>query len=245
MSRHLGHLLIIVGVCWSVHPAGARAGERAVVDDAKMFLPSTLRRAAAIVDTINRDYHQRVLVETFARLPADKAAEYRGQTRHEQQHFFERWAAERGRAGEGADLYLLICRDPARVRVVAARSEEDRPLNEAQRMEVRKVLEDAFEKKRYDDGLLRGLERVDELLLANARAPQSRWGTFWPWVLGLGATAFAFWLILRSQRLLRRKLAAMGPNSQNDIGEPGVGVDMEPGQTAEFDHSAEANQTIL
>jgi hypothetical protein len=193
-----------------------------------MFLPSTMRRADAIVDTINRDYHQRVLVETFARLPADKAAEYRGLTRHEQQHFFERWAAERARAGAGADLYLLICRDPARVRVVAARSEEDRPLSGAQRMEVRRVLEDAFEKKRYDDGLLRGLERVDELLLADARAPHNRWATVWPWVLGLGATALVFWLLLRSQRLLRRKLAALKPNSQNDIGEPGVGADMDP-----------------
>jgi hypothetical protein len=230
MSRHLGRLLMIAGVCWSLQLTCARAGDgHAVVDDAKLFLPSTLRQADAIADAINRDYHQRILVETFTRLPADKAAEYRGLTRHEQQHFFERWANERIR-NSGVDLYVLICGDPARVRVVAARPEGDGPLSEGQRMEVRKVLEDAFEKKRYDDGLLRGLERADDLLLANSRVPQNRWAEAWPWVFGIGAALVTLWLLLRSQRLLRRKLEAMKPNSENDIGEPGIGVHLHSGE---------------
>lgn len=223
MSIRLGRLLIIAGLCCAHYPADAQA--QVVVDGARMFRLSTLRHAETMIGNIDRAYRQRVLVETFERLPADREAEYKSLTRHERRHFFERWAGERARAGDGLDLYVLICLDPARVRVVGA----DQALDESQRMEIRQILESAFEKKQYDDGLIRGLERVDALLLANAHPAPGRWSRVWPWLLGLGAAAIVFWLLYHSQRLLRRKFAAQQPSAANDIGEPGVGdMDLAP-----------------
>jgi len=170
-----------------------------------MFKPATVQKADQELREIQRRYHSSVLVETFAAFPGEKPRlpiPLPG-LRTPSDESITRWAREGARAAGEYDVYLLICKEPLRVRVIAR--EDGITAREAQ--DLQKRLERSFEKnKDFDAGLLAGIDFIRGTLDARLHPPPSN-SFGWLWILGIILGILALWLVVG---LVRSKLDARG-----------------------------------
>src|SRR5947209_1981139 len=101
--------------------ADVRAAENhAVRDEANLFSSQTRQQAETRIEEIRRLYKTTVLVETAPAMPGAKRKQWRWFDVRISGQAYARWAEERARAAGNPDIYVLICREPLRVRVVAS-----------------------------------------------------------------------------------------------------------------------------
>jgi hypothetical protein len=103
-----------------------------VHDAAGFFKPDAIAKADEIISAIKRDDKKELVVETF--LHAPKGKEQEAANPDTKADFFKEWADQRGREQKVNGVYVLICKEPSYLKVVAdnrtAKSftEEDRDL---------------------------------------------------------------------------------------------------------------------
>src|SRR3954447_23961477 len=92
-----------------------------IKDEAGLFKPATVQKADPELRDLQRRYHCSVLVETVATFPDEKSRPPLPLPglRTPSDESVTRWAKERAQAAGEYDVYLLICKEPLRVRVVA------------------------------------------------------------------------------------------------------------------------------
>jgi uncharacterized membrane protein len=132
-----------------------------VHDAAHFFKPDTIAKADEIISAIKRDDKKDLVVETFLHVPEGREQEASDPDAKEA--FFTEWADQRGREQKVNGVYVLICKNPTYLKVVA----DDRTakvFNEENRNQLSKLLIARFKTKDYDNGLLEGVRYVQSAL---------------------------------------------------------------------------------
>ena len=147
--------------------AGAVAPE--IKDEAKFFKPEVVKKANADIREIMRKYGRDLLIETFPTPPGDKAEadKVKAMSAEERTRFFQKWATERATDAVVNGVYILVCKEPAHVRVVVtpkAHSVFDKAFEE----KLSAALLKNFREKQFDEGLQEAVRLVREKLASSA-----------------------------------------------------------------------------
>src|SRR5262249_27075712 len=103
-------------------------------------------------------------IETFAEPPGDRTAPPKGEKRDE---FFRTIARDRYRDLGVRGIYVLICKSPGYVGVELGDATRKKAFTPSDRTELRKKMVAAFGEKKFDEGLIAGVNFVDQTLRAN------------------------------------------------------------------------------
>jgi uncharacterized protein len=148
----------------------ATAGRAAAVfpppirDEGKFFSAEALEKANRKVRQIYQRFQKDVVIETFPAIPADLEQKYKEE---EKAQFFNEWARKRAEELGVNGIYILICKKPGRVEVEVGNQTQKRAFTRNDRDNlVRKVL-GSFKEKKFDEGLLEGLDEIESALRKN------------------------------------------------------------------------------
>jgi uncharacterized membrane protein YgcG len=204
-----------------------------VRDRAHMFSPEAVKKAEAQLDRLERANHVPTVIETVESLPEGGSAA-------EKKRAIDALAVQRDKAIRDEGIYLLISKDDHLISHVLVRRRFADILPIEKRDGIRDAFIEAFKKRDFDGGLLRGVQAIEHALqgastghntaqapgglpfAARARGGQSTMGTFLLIVLGI----FGVLLVLRLLGgLFGRSGGAGYPNQMGGMGmqPPGMG----------------------
>jgi hypothetical protein len=189
--RHYLGPLALVGCLAGGGPL--RADPPAVQDNAGLFRPETRRRAEEEIPDLWRRYGLEVRVETAATYPANRARPQSNSRDHPPATFFTEWAQERARAAGDRGVFLFICKEPLRVRVVVGPDVPEDLFSDRDGSQLQKSLEKSLDRKakNYDAALLAALRQIESLVNTNIT------GRFnWPVTLTIIGAILVAWLVL-------------------------------------------------
>jgi uncharacterized membrane protein YgcG len=148
--------LVAAGPAWAVYPPPVK-------DEGKFFSKDTLEKADKKVREIYDLFHKDVVVETYPAIPANLEAKYKELGRKK---FFIDWANSRMRELGVNGIYMLITKEPGHLRIeIDDRTKKEfTPTNRDQL--VAKMLA-KFKEKKFDDGLLEGLDSIEKAMKSN------------------------------------------------------------------------------
>jgi hypothetical protein len=142
-----------------------------VKDEAKFFSADALEKANKKVKEIYDKYGQDVVIETFASVPADlkkKLEELEEKKKAKgRDEFFKGWAEARMKELGVRGVYVLVCKDPAYLYVLAHEETRKKAFTRKDADRLREKLLEKFRKKEFDAGLADGLALVEAALKAN------------------------------------------------------------------------------
>jgi TPM domain len=133
-----------------------------VHDAAGFFKPDAITKANEIISAIKRDDKKELVVETFLQAPEGKEQEAANPDTKDD--FFKDWADQRGGEQKVNGVYVLICKKPTYIKVVADHRTGKIIFTEEERNHLSKLLQTSFHNKNYDDGLLEGVRYVQSAL---------------------------------------------------------------------------------
>jgi uncharacterized membrane protein YgcG len=138
-----------------------------VKDEAKFFSPETIKKANAEIREIMRKYGKDVLIETFSSVPEGQVDKVKAMPLDERIKFFHTWATERMDAAVVNGVYILVCKNPARVHAEA--SAKARNVFDKKTLDkLSEILVSRFQKKEFDEGILAAIQFVREKLASSA-----------------------------------------------------------------------------
>jgi uncharacterized protein len=155
-------------------------GHLLVHDDAKLFTPSGIDQAKKVLADTLFDHGVSVRVSTFLHPPESKkaAAEAAKNDPVQWREFVTAWAKEQA-SNEGAKgIFVLICRYPGGIAVIADKQTRDRGFTDADEQQMQETLIKAFResvgpdhKDRPDAALLRdaGLKAAVEFVVSDLK----------------------------------------------------------------------------
>src|SRR5437016_3335671 len=186
--------------------ADARAAENpAVRDEANLFSNDTRQQAETRIEEIRRLYKTTMVVETAPIMPGAKRKQWRWFDVQISGQAYTRWAEERARAAGNPEIYVLICREPLRVRVVASPDASEGAFKDRDAGSLRAKLEKALQEKRSDPGLLQGIDFVATVLHRHESAEAELALTGRWWVLWIVPGILVAWLGIN---ILRKQISA-------------------------------------
>lgn len=103
--------------------APSKPGVLKVYDGGKLFTPDGIKRAEGVVAGTSFENGLTVTVDTYEKIPDDKKGGYKEETKAK---FFHDWALELAKNDKAKGVYVLICRSPGHVAVIADRETRDR-----------------------------------------------------------------------------------------------------------------------
>jgi uncharacterized membrane protein YgcG len=155
-------LLVALVACCLAAPATAAAPE--VKDEAKFFSADVVTKANTALKEIKEQTARDLLIETFPEIPEGRKKDYTAEKKDE---FFSKWASDNARERKLVGVYVLICKDPARVQVEVSKDTLQRSFTAADRMKLRELLINNFKAKKFDEGLSEAVAYVAKTLKAN------------------------------------------------------------------------------
>ena len=149
----------------------ATAGRAAAVypppvkDEGKFFSAEALDKANRTIRQIYQRFEKDVVIETFPAIPADLEKKYKEE---EKASFFNEWARKRAVELGVNGIYILICKKPGRIEVEVGNQTRKKAFtqNDRDRL-VQRMLSD-FKEKKFDEGLLEGVEFIESAMRKNA-----------------------------------------------------------------------------
>lgn len=160
----IGVCVLIVGTL----SARARAGE--LRDEGNFFSPDAQQQARQLIDRVRINSGRDVVVHTYASIPADMRSGY---SETKKVNFFDQWMIRLGRE-TGADVFVLITRDPSHVQVGSSQAMRNAGgFTVADQGETAGRILNRFRQRQFDQGLLEGLEFIDRRLAQTASAGRS------------------------------------------------------------------------
>jgi TPM domain len=153
-------ILIAVPLMAAFAGATARADVR---DNGRIFSADAIAKAKATISDIEKHYHRRVVVETFAEIPSDKLASYdvAGKDKAARAKFFRDWLRDRAKADGATGVFVLICKQPGHIEVEADTETHKKDFTSDDVRELRSQLVEAFQEKKFDDGLIAGVDFIE------------------------------------------------------------------------------------
>jgi hypothetical protein len=137
----------------------------AIKDEGKLFSAETLDRANKKIHDIYRTFHNDVVIEALAKIPADLETKYKEDGR---QKFFSEWADRRVDELGVNGLYILIVKEPGHIQVSIDMRTRAKAFTPSDRRKLIDKMLGAFKEKKLDEGLLTGLDFVESTFKAHA-----------------------------------------------------------------------------
>lgn len=132
-----------------------------IVDQAKLFSDAAVKKAEETIARIQTNHKKSVVIETFAKPPQEKDKEARGENAKARQAFFAKWAQDRAKASKVNGIYVLICKDPAHLRIVVDGQTIKKSFTAKDRDQVSETILAQFKSADFDQGLLLGMEKIE------------------------------------------------------------------------------------
>lgn len=219
----------IVAVGLLGRPAVAAAPH--VADEAGLFSPDAVAKADKAVKELQRQYHTQIVIETVAKIPAEFQTKLKEEGKEK---FFRDWAAQRAQSEADKGIYILICKEPGHVEALVDRASRQKVFTFSDRDRLVRTMLEAFRDKKFDTGLLEGVQLIADTVRANGGQPapttqpahsapvptndgrgQSGQGSMMGWVCLGVAVLGGLWLVFAAVRALtgasRSPPAGYGP----------------------------------
>jgi len=135
-----------------------------VKDDAKLFSPETLEKANKKIRALYGESRKDVVIETYLTIPADLEKKYKELGKAK---FFAEWAAQRVNDLGVNGVYILICKDPAHLQIAVDEQTRKKAFSLADRDKLARKMLEQFRDKKFDAGLLEGIDFIGSTLKAN------------------------------------------------------------------------------
>ena len=149
-QRRTLHLWLLVIAAVLVALTMAYATGAGIQDAAGFFRQEAITTAEQHIAAIHKKFGKDLRVETYDRIPPDRAAQYTPEKRTE---FFATWAYQRAKALGLDGVIVLICKDPAFLQVEVGDRTQQHAFTLAHRDQMRDLLVAAFTQRHFDDGL--------------------------------------------------------------------------------------------
>jgi len=220
-----GLALTVTPVFATKVPPPAHSG---VIDNAKLFSEDAVKKARERVVQIQKDYGKGLFIETIAKAESPDAV--------------DRMAADKYKERDVGGIYVLICKEPRRIRVQVGDKTRQRAFTRANQDRLVAIFTENFKAKKFDEGLDKAITYVDETLdktigkgkgdTAGAVAPggestknkpASNINPIWGWIcIGL-VVILAIWLVIGLIRAFTRPAAPAGGPAYAGAGGGGGG----------------------
>jgi hypothetical protein len=137
----------------------------AIRDGGEFFSAGTLEKAEALIGRIGRRFGKQVRVETFKAVPPAMQQELTPENRG---RLFNEWATSRALELRVRGVYVLICKQPGRIQIEVGDDTARRLFPMADRNRLVEIMLGKFRERRFDTGLLEGLDYVESAMKTNA-----------------------------------------------------------------------------
>jgi hypothetical protein len=179
----------------------APAGPHEVRDQAELFRPDTVAKADEVIRDIKSTYHQDVLIETYAELPADlreksKLKQWFGSGPDQAQ--VARWAEERARGQGVAGIYVFVCKKPERLHVYVSPETEAKAFTKKDRETLQQRLRDGLKPNQDHDATLLAATSFVRSTMATNLVPPAGGATEsfeWWWLLVIAVGLLGAWVV--------------------------------------------------
>jgi uncharacterized protein len=216
-----------------------------VHDHARLFSQEKIEQANSMIKDIEQKYHRDVTIETFEQPPSEKFAglQKAGKNSTARARVFRDWMHERVKATGARGVYILISKNPGHVEVLSDDATSAKDFATAEELALAERFANDFREKRFDDGLIVGLEQVGTTMLAHQRIKPSRpvavpsanpefkppqqhnKGSIMGWICVLIGIAVACWVVFGLIRAMtganRQPMQNMGYQGGYQGGPPG------------------------
>ena len=128
----------------------AQATGASIQDAAGFFSKDAIATAEQQIAALHKQFGKDLRVETYARIPADRADQYVPEKR---KAFFATWAYQRAKELGLDGVIVLICKDPSFLQVEVGDRTKQQAFTLANRDYMRDLLGTAFRQRHFDDGL--------------------------------------------------------------------------------------------
>lgn len=159
-------------VCATVGVLGlANSAFADVRDNGRLFTPETVTEARTIIKDIEAKFKHSVTVETFATIPDDKKAAFdkAKKSKTDVEHFYQQWVQDRAKAAGARGLFILISKTPGHVEVLPDRETRAHEFTNVDAQDLARQLVNDFKDKKFDSGLIAGLDSVRNTMQAHHR----------------------------------------------------------------------------
>lgn len=164
MHRPL-RLFPLLLLCWLLPAAAVRAVYPPPIKDEGMFFSKeTLEKANKKIKDIYDRFRKDVVIETFPAIPDDLETKYKDM---ERKKFFTEWATTRARDLGVNGVYILICKKPGHLQVEIGNETQQKVFTLEDRDRLARGLLSKFKDKKFDDGLLEGLDFIEKTMKSN------------------------------------------------------------------------------
>jgi len=142
-------------------PAIARAD---VVDDGGFFSPEAVAAANDALRAVEKKTGHTVRIETHATVPDGKAGAVSKMTGPNREKFFSNWLHDRAEAVKSRGLIVLICKEPAHLRLWVATPLQNAGLDAIQARQIQAQLLAGFKAHEYDKTLKESVTQITTVL---------------------------------------------------------------------------------
>jgi hypothetical protein len=189
-----------------LQPSASAAGTRGVQDGGGLFpKPDVVADINRQIEEIYQRYGLELCIETYAAVPANRAAELKqlGESK-----FFRMWAEERALVAGADGLYILVSNSPRHVEVVAE-TDAQSAFDKRARDKVRKALVHKLDRNRAE-ALQDAVAAVRDHLESKAQAAK-RGG--WLWLVWVMLAILGLWLAVALVRRFRGEKTVAPPTA--------------------------------
>jgi len=207
--------LVTAGLGLSVAPVAASKApppaNSGIIDGAKLFSEDAVKKARDRVEQIRKDYGKGLFIETIAKAESKDAV--------------DRMAADKYKDHQVGGVYVLICKDPQRIRIQVGDKTRQRAFTTAKRDQLLTIFQKNFKEKKFDEGLMEGIAYVDKTFDSTIGKGTTDTGStaattktkgastmnpIWGWIcIGL-VVILAIWLVVGLIRAFTRPAAGPG-----------------------------------
>ena len=207
-------------VCWLLLPPPAGAAERVPIkDEAHAFSAAAVQKAEEGIQDIKRRYHRNLVIEFVPAVPGEgwwnKLKRWTlSRNPHNHPQFYKDWATEQARKAGPNSIFILICREPAPLKLEVAAGWETRKQEaftpaDADRLQER--LLPLFREGDYDRGLLDAVVGVRQALRDNQAAQAAPLEPFpWSTVAAIILPILGFWVCVEFMSMFRENNPRQG-----------------------------------
>lgn len=118
-----------------------QAGVLHVSDAGKLFSEGGIDKAKSTMGNAKFDHGLTVTIETFGAIPDDRKANY---TKDNEAKFFKEWAVSLAKEDRAKGIYVLVCRSPGYVEVIADKTTRERGFTNEKEQKLRDLLRASF-----------------------------------------------------------------------------------------------------
>ena len=136
-----GGLIAIPTPAYAAKAAVKHAGVLHVYDGGSLFKSEGIERAKSAMSNTQFDHGLTLHIDTHSAIPAGKKAPT---TKEERAKFFHDWANELAKNDKAKGIYVLVCRSPGYVQVIADKTTRDRGFSPHDEDKIRDIFADAF-----------------------------------------------------------------------------------------------------